>query len=506
MTRVATATSSQAGADAAAQIADEGGNAIDCAIAAALVTMNTEPGVCALAGGAYVTVWPADGDPVTIDGNVAVPGRGAESLPLHAITVDMDYGGGIRTVVGAASVAVPGSLAALELAAERYGAVAWRRVVAPSVQSARNGFPLSAASHYYLQYSGQQIFGRSAEGFEALHDRNGMLHDIGTPIVVPHLADSLQNIAENGGESFYRGDLAAAIVNHVGAGGGRLTARDLHEYRAIPRTPLMSELAGWQIASNPPPAVGGTVLAALLSAVRRVRPGHWNAQSLLDVISVQQTALAYRRDRLDLCDDIEAACADLLGSLELTATPGPWVSSSTVHTSAVDNKGNACAITASSGYGSGEMPAGTGLWLNNCLGELELNRRGFDAGPPGRRLPSNMTPGAARKDDQVMAFGSPGADRITTALQQFLINFMHRGMSLEDAIGAPRLHVVTTADGATLAAEPGLSLRGLTMPVTLYPARNMYFGGVGAALYSRMEGFAVAADPRRAGGTRIGGR
>src|SRR5690606_20743849 len=126
--------------------------------------------------------------------------------------------------------------------------------------------------------------------------------------------------------------------------------------------------------------------------------------------------------------------------------------------------------TASSGYGSGEMPAGTGLWLNNCLGELELNRRGFDAGPPGRRLPSNMTPGAARKDDQVMAFGSPGADRITTALQQFLINFMHRGMSLEDAIGAPRLHVVTTADGATLAAEPGLSLRGLTMPVTLYPA------------------------------------
>ena len=104
-----------------------------------------------------------------------------------------------------------------------------------------------------------------------------------------------------------------------------------------------------------------------------------------------------------------------------------WTSASTVHTSAVDDNGIACAITASSGYGSGEMPAGTGLWLNNCLGELELNRRGLDAGPPGQRLPSNMAPTIARREGAVLAAGSPGADRITTALHQFFINTLAAG-------------------------------------------------------------------------------
>ncbi|MCB1845075.1 MAG: gamma-glutamyltransferase, partial [Halioglobus sp.] len=353
---------------------------------------------------------------------------------------------------------------------------------------------------------GEKIFGRSTDGFDALHDQDRVLRDPGSPVIVPHLADTLQNIADNGGNSFYRGDIAAAIVKHVAAGGGRLSARDMGEYRAIPRAPLMSELAGWQIASNPPPAIGGAVLSALLGAVRREPHGHWTGQSLLEMIRVQQTVLAYRRDRLDLCDDIESACAELLSDPDPAVTPGPWVSSSTVHTSAVDSLGNACAITASSGYGSGEMPAGTGLWLNNCLGELELNRRGLEAGPPGRRLPSNMTPGAARKGDRVLAFGSPGADRITTALQQFLVNFMHRGMSLGDAIAAPRLHVTITEKGATLAAEPGIPVSDSTMPVTLYPALNMYFGGVGAALYSATDGFAANADPRRAGGTTIAGK
>ncbi|MDH3907617.1 MAG: gamma-glutamyltransferase, partial [Gammaproteobacteria bacterium] len=116
MSRVAVATTSQLAADAALEVADAGGNAVDCALAAALLTINTEPGVCALAGSAFITIWRDGEDPVTVDGNVAVPGKGlSEDQRGHgAVEISLDYGGGIETLVGAGSVSVPGTLAAME--------------------------------------------------------------------------------------------------------------------------------------------------------------------------------------------------------------------------------------------------------------------------------------------------------------------------------------------------------------------------------------------------------
>ena len=171
----------------------------------------------------------------------------------------------------------------------------------------------------------------------------------------------------------------------------------------------------------------------------------------------------------------------------------------------MDENGVACAVTASSGYGSGEMPDGTGLWLNNCLGEIELNRRGLDAGPPGIRLPSNMSPSVARRKGRVLAVGSPGADRITTALHQFLVNLLQMEMPLTEAIAHPRLHVDMSGDTDRLMAEPGLDLPEVDLPVNVMPDLNMYFGGIGATLVDRERGFKVASDPRREGGTRICG-
>lgn len=501
--RVATATSSTLAARAAAEVAEAGGNAVDCAIAAALLTMNTEPGVCALAGSAFVTLWPAGGDAVTIDGNVAVPGIDARSPAGDIETVSMEYGGGVQTIVGAPSVAVPGSLATLELASMRYGKLDWPALVAPSIRAARHGFPLSTACHYYLRYSGHPVFGRSRDGFDALHDSGGDLLPAGSLVVVPHLADSLELIAREGSRALYRGTLAEAVADHVQAGGGTLTLADLENYDPIVREPLSIGMDDWRIAVNPPPAVGGAVLAAMLLAFVREPARRWDAATLLRLVQVQDAVLGFRRDRLDLADDVAAEVEQLFAAIDSGRLTGVSASSATVHTSAVDDAGSACAITASSGYGSGEMPARTGLWLNNCLGEIELNRRGLDAGPPGRRLPSNMTPGVARSRDRVLAFGSPGADRITTALHQFLINFIQQGMDLEAAVAMPRLHLERPATGARVAAEPGIDLPPLPMDVSQYPAINMYFGGVGAALYADGDGFTVAADPRREGATCV---
>lgn len=507
MTRVAVATTSKLAADAASEVASRGGNAVDCALAAALFAMNTEPGVCALAGSAYVTVYaPGDG-PVTIDGNTAIPGLGLcdEDRGHGATSVAMDYGGGITTLVGAGSVAVPGSLAAIERTWQRFGQARWQDLFAPAIEAARHGFPLSAACHYYLGYSGESIFGRSEDGFFALHDADRSLRDRGSLVVIPHLADSLEAIAEEGACVFYEGELAAAMVSHVAAAGGALTREDLASYAAIERTSLSVDVGHWSIASNPPPAVGGSTLAAMLVACSDLPYSDWRRECLMRLVNVQHAVLDYRKQHLDLADDVGVIAAKLMKMARGGEFPGRWASAATVHTSAVDDNGVACAITASSGYGSGEMPAGTGIWLNNCLGELELNRRGLAAGPPGARLPSNMSPTVARRGNTILAAGSPGADRITTALHQFFVNHMQFNLSLEDAIAHPRLHIDTSGDEERLMAEPGLDLPEVDIPVHVMSDISMYFGGVGAARFDSDSGFEVAADPRREGGTIICG-
>jgi len=505
VTSVAVATTSQLAADAAREVAAGGGNAVDCALAASLLTMNTEPGVCALAGSAFITIWPEGGDPVTIDGNVAVPGAGLaeEERGQGAVPVSIHYGGGIETLVGPGSVSIPGSLAAVEHAWKKYGTASWEAIFAPAIRATRDGFALPAACHYYLGYSGDCIFDRSEDGHNALHDDDGSLRDAGSTIVIPHLSDTLDAISREGADLFYKGEIAAAISDHCRDGNGMLTREDLSSYQAIERRPLLVDIGDWSIATNPAPAVGGAVLSAMLMSCSNLNEHVWNRKTLEQLIHSQQACLDFRLRFLDLADDVGAEAARLMESARTGRLLSRWTSASTVHTSVVDSAGTACAITASSGYGSGEMPAGTGLWLNNCLGEIELNRRGIDAGPVGSRLPSNMAPSVARRDGAVLAVGSPGADRITTALQQFLINYLLFEMPLEDAIAHPRVHVDTSSEEVRLMAEPGLDLPDTELPVHLFPNRVMYFGGVGAAVFDNTAGLASAADPRREGGTCI---
>ena len=502
MSRVAVATTSQLAANAAREVAEVGGNAVDCALAAALLAINTEPGVCALGGSAFITIWSDGEEPVTVDGNVAVPGKGLadDERRKGAVEVTLAYGGGITTLVGPGSVSVPGTLAAMEDAWKNYGSAPWRSIFEPTIRACRDGFPLSGACRYYLGYSGNIIFGRSEDGHKALHRDDGSLIDAGDTVLVPHLADSLDAIANEGARIFYEGEIAQAIANHCRSGDGMLTLEDLRSYRAVERTPLMSQIGAWQLASNPPPAVGGAVLTAMLLACADLEIEHWDGDALAQLIHSQRACLDFRQRRLDLAEDVGKEAAQLVEAARSGRLLSRWTSASTVHTSVVDDSGNGCAITASSGYGSGEMPGGTGLWLNNCLGEIELNRRGLDAGPPGTRLPSNMAPSVARRDGAVLAVGSPGADRITTAMQQFLINYLQIGMPLADAVAHPRVHVDTSGEEIQLKAEPDLDLPDTDLPVTVFPELVMYFGGVGAAVFDDEAGFDVAADPRREGG------
>lgn len=506
MTAAVIASSSQLAADAGAEVARAGGNAVDAAVAACLVSMSTEPGVCSLGASGFVTLWAQDGRPITIDGYSAMPGRGlaAERMGQGAWEVELGYGGGMRTIVGPGSVAVPGGIAAMGHACEHYGQLPWRDVVEPARVIAERGFPMPSNCRFYLDFCAEPIYGWDPHSAAALQGPDGQIPAAGDTTRIPGLGDSLERIGRLGAQEFYTGELGQQLADHVSNAGGMLTRADMAAYRALERASLMVNLDDWEIATTPPPAVGGAALVAMMMLTRDVGVDGWNADAVARMVEAQRRVIEYRRDVLAASRDVDRDVMKLLESIRDGKPPG--TSSETVHTSAVDSHGMGCAVTMSAGYGSGVLPGDTGIWLNNALGEVELGTGGLLVEAPGTRLSSNMAPTVARRSDgTVLAVGSPGADRITSAILQTLINYMHFGMSLEQAVAHPRAHVELTPEGYRVAHEPGLPMDACTLAQRPFDHPSMFFGGAAAAEWTPGAGFTVAGDPRRHGGTAIAG-
>ncbi len=264
---------------------------------------------------------------------------------------------------------------------------------------------------------------------------------------------------------------------------------DLAEYRPVVRPALVTRVGGWELATTPPPSVGGACLAAMLRLLDGRPQGAWDDDARAWLVRVQRAVLGHRLDVLDTSSDLAGDAHAFLEMID--ADPRAVLESgSTAHVSATDSDGVACSVTISSGYGAGMIAEGTGIWLNNCLGEQELNPAGLHARPPGTRLLSNMAPTVGRHPDgSTLAVGSPGADRITTAITQVLAGYLSARMSLQDAVCHPRVHVHR-------AGRPDEQIR-------LESDLTMYFGGVGAAVTGPDGRLEAAADPRREGAARI---
>ncbi len=507
---VAVAAPNDLAARAGVEVAAEGGNAVDAAVAAAVTTMVTEPGLVSLTAGGYVTVLPHDGDPVTVDGGVEMPGRGLppERFGQGVWEVSTPYAGGTRMTIGPGSVATPGALKALEVAARGYGSLPWRHLLEPAVEAA-GGFPHGSASYYYLSYVHEHIFGWHPESRSAVHGPDGEVIPVGGRVVVPHLGDTLRRLAEDGVDTLYRGDLAARIAQEVGDHGGILTRADLAAYQAVVRRPLTLTTAGWRLATNPPPAAGGVAVAALLALLDGTpRQGPWSAEELGLLARAQATVLGAGLAGPRSEEERTRLAAGLLARVRAAGRPGSC-SPSTATVSAVDDRGGACAVTVSSGYGSGMTVPGTGLALNNCLGEQELLADGPHSVRPGTRLTSNMAPTVGRRlrDDAAVAVGSPGSDRIPTAIAQVLALFATGGLDLHAAIAHPRMHLRVRPQeepAELLDHEEDLDVPEDTgFPLRAMPPHSMYFGGVNAALWTPAQGPQASGDPRRAGAVAV---
>jgi gamma-glutamyltranspeptidase / glutathione hydrolase len=484
MSTVAVAAPSAVAADAARVAVEAGGGAVDAAIAAAVAAMVSEPGVVAPGAGAFVTVWPRRDDPIVYDGYMAVPGLGGGHASPVDHVVQMEYGGGITTVVGPATIAVPGAWAAFGAAHDAGGHLPWRDVLGPAVRLAEEGTPLGATSAHYLSYAADPVFGGDEAGRAALFGSGGPL-EVGARVWVRHLAESLGRIADRGADEVYRGDLGRRIATDLHGRGSHLGVEDLASYRVEPRSPLMITLGEWTLATNPSPAVGGAALAAIL--------GLSSGKGINALIDAQGRVYRWRRDGADQAEDRGTVVDELLRGL-----PGdPIRSPSTAHVSAAGPDG-VCAVTLSAGYGSGVIPAGTGMWMNNGLGELELvgDPRRLH---PGDRLNSNMAPTVGRHTDgRSLAIGSPGADRITSAIAQTLLH-LESGLPPSLAVAAPRVHVDVGEGGVTIAHEPGVDVSHRREDVREFDSLHMYFGGVGLAMRDSAGIVTAVTDPRRNG-------
>jgi gamma-glutamyltranspeptidase / glutathione hydrolase len=307
----------------------------------------------------------------------------------------------------------------------------------------------------------------------------------------------LDELASEGPALFTTGRVGRALVADM-AGRGLITDADLAAYSPVVRPAHTVVVGDWTVAVNPPPAVGGPILAVMLGELARRDRWTWS-----DAIEVQQAVLDYRLSVHDHSPDLGAAGLALLAAVDRHGLAGLRGSSSTAHISAVDADGHSCAITMSCGYSAGITIPGTGILLNNSLGEVELNRLGLHAVRPGTRLASNMAPTTARTGDgRVLAIGSPGADRITTALMLVLGQGFLHGADLQQAIDAPRLHLRRGDDGAFVVEheqDAGIAraVAAAGLAAHEYAEPHMYFGGVGAAYHDVTGDLMAAGDVRR---------
>ena len=490
--RLGIAAGNVLGAEAAAEVALAGGNAVDACLASAVMGWVAEPFFASIGGSGFVAVRSPDGTMEVIDGNNSMP----ETVPAEPgqgiKRVYLDYSDGMYTGIGAGSVGVPGILAAVHRAWERHGRIEWPAILAPAIRAARQGLPFPRTSAYYLSVTWDPIWSTYEEPRELFGHRGRPLIE-GEPFVQSSLAEALDLIAHEGPQVFYAGDLAAELAKALADDGGFLGVSDLSSYEPFVRSPISSQMAGWKIESTPPPAIGGSVLVHMLALLEGLKLDD-PVERLRAVAEAQHMAMSHRDQ---LFQEPDTIAADVDAEIHDTRR-----SSATTHTSSADADGYACAVTESNGYGSGLVVHG--MLLNNTLGEEELNPSGAHTLRPGARCYSNMAPTIASGPDRIVALGSPGATRIVGAVAQTLIRIALDGDALAEAVGAPRSHLDLREAGETLCFEPGLpgdEVEGYLLRP--YEEKHMYFGAVQAASVDSDGRVDAAHDPRRSGGSAL---
>jgi gamma-glutamyltranspeptidase/glutathione hydrolase len=515
-------------AEAGAAILREGGNAVDAAVCAVLTSFAAESPLTGFgaggfmmihtpgphpgsapeesdfdarsAGGSATSPTPIDSATQTtlIDFFVSAPGkdgveRGAELVP---VPVHFDEETVQTFYVGPASCGVPGTAAGLEQALDRFGSAAMGDLIGPGARLAREGALVNAEQAYIMDILAP--IHERLKGTRELYAPGGRPLRGGDLFRFPDLAEALERFGAEGSEPFYRGEVAAATSDFVLERGGTLGRADLAGYEAIARRPITAPFRGREVLTNPPPSSGGILIAYCLGLLERMGRES-GPEQLVAAMGAANDVRGEEFAEALYGVGLEASLLDP-GALDLAAAD---LLGSTTHISVLDAGGMCASVTCSNGSGSGVLVPGTGLILNNMLGEEDLNPLGFHRIEPGRRVPSMMAPTVVLRDGEIeLGLGSAGSNRIRSAILQTIVRVVEQGMDADEAVRAPRLHF----EQGIVQAEPGIDEQALVrleasgLPVARRPAINLFFGGVQAvALDSRSGAIGGGGDPRRGG-------
>jgi gamma-glutamyltranspeptidase / glutathione hydrolase len=478
-------------ARAGAEVLREGGNAVDAAVGAMLASFAAEPLLTGLGAGGHMLVAGAGQEPVLLDFFVQAPARRQDGGAAELDAIDVSFGDAVQVFyIGPASCGVYGTPAGVCAAVERWGTIPLARLAAPAARLAREGVTLNAGQAYVAEILADLL--TSTPECASLWAPEGHVLREGELLRNPELGDALDRLGSDGAEPFYRGDIARAVCDWLGERGGSLGAAELASYRAIEREPVSVSYRDRTVLTNPPPSAGGTLLAYSLALLDRGP----QPPPLRDVLAAMESAQAERTPEF-----VDGLVQD--GFLErfLTAKLG-----STTHISVLDSHGRACSVTCTNGEGSGVVVPGTGIHVNNVMGEEDLNPLGFHRHPAGRRMPSMMAPSivladpARSVDGEVeLVLGSAGSNRIRSAILQTIVGVVDHGLGAREAVDAPRAHF----ENGIIYHEPGIDMGavGELAPgreVVRFHSLNLFFGGV-QAVHSSGGQLTGAGDPRRGG-------
>ena len=469
-------------AEAAIEILKAGGNAFDAILAGGFAACVAESVLASLGGGGFLLGRSAAGQEVVYDFFVQTPRHLPDKTSLDFYPIEADFGPTKQEFhIGLGATATPGMIAGFFQAHRDMGRLPLKEVIAPAISLCRDGVTINAfqeylftvvAPIYFATEEARMVFGSKKKPGALVLEKETLRFS--------ELAQSLEVLVQEGPDLFYRGDAAKNLVEQCREGGA-LRADDLANYQVFRRKPLEFFYRGHRLLTNPSPSCGGTLIAFSLELLDRAGTTDFTFGSVADLESL-------------------ARAMDQTNRARLTVTRG------TTHLNVSDGEGNVASLSLSNGEGCGHLWKGTGIMLNNMLGEEDLNPAGFHQWQTDQRMASMMAPTILlMKDGTTVATGSGGSNRLRTAIIQVLKNLIDHRMPVSDAVESPRIHY----ERGLLSMEPGFSqavleeLKAHFPQHHLWEEKNLFFGGVHTLTTHPKLGFSGSGDPRRFGVCRI---
>lgn len=508
------------------EILEQGGNAVDAAIAVCYALGVAEPFTSGLGGGGFMIVHTADGENQFIDyREVASSGQTAESW--------LDDSGNLienANSVGGLAVGVPGEVAGLELALSQFGSgkLSRQQIMQPAIDLANNGYVVSPTMYGAIADEYERMIGEYSE-LGQYYLKDGLPYEVGDTVTNPDLAKTLQLIAENGADAFYKGEVAEAIVAAVQKHGGVMTTEDLANYKAEERVPVTGTYRGYQIISAPPASSGGTHIVEALNVLENYDIGAMEVNSAEYLHLFSETFKACFADRAAYMADTAFADVPLDGltskdyaktiyekitdgSQDWTAgNPAQYEGNSTTSFSIADKEGNVVTVTQTIEcfWGSKIAVEGYGFIMNDEMHDFSTSLDSVNKLEPGKRPLSSMSPTIVLREDgsSFMSVGSPGGLRIWPTVTQVISHVIDHNMDIQEAIDTARIFDNGTDTGINyesggvtpVTADVAAALEAQGHAVTDKGEWQLFFGGVQGIVYQEDGTLRGGADPRRDG-------